>query len=160
MKFRLLPLLLLPLCAAALAASPTAASDPPRVEVRKAHDRAPAHPLLGKKQTGKASYYSHRLSGRKMADGTRLNPRSNAAASKTLPLGTTARVTNLDNGKSAVVEIRDRGPYVRGRIIDVSPETARLLGMGKEGVIRVEVEAIALPPTEGAGEARRGRRGQ
>lgn len=160
MKFRLLPLLLLPCCAAGLAASPTAARDPPRVEVRQAHERAPAHPLLGKKQTGKASYYSHRLSGRKMADGTRLNPRSNAAASKTLPLGTTARVTNLDNGKSAVVEIRDRGPYVRGRILDVSPGTARLLGMGKEGVVRVEVEAIALPPTEGAGEAGQGRRGQ
>jgi len=157
MKFRLLPILLLTCFNAALAA-PHPVVHHSRAEVRKAHQRAPTHPLLGKKQTGKASYYSHRFSGRKMADGTRMDPRSNAAASKTLPLGTKARVRNLDNGKSAVVEIKDRGPYVRGRILDVSPGTARQLGMGKDGIARVEVEAIALPAPEGAGEARRGRR--
>lgn len=103
---------------------------------------APAH-LVGKKQTGKASYYS--LAGRKMADGTRMNPASNAAASKTLPLGTKARVKNLENGRSAVVEIKDRGPYVKGRIVDLTPSTARLLGMGKDGVISVEIEPIFVP---------------
>ena len=55
-----------------------------------------------------------------MADGSPMNPNANTAASKTLPLGTTARVTNLESGKSAVVEIRDRGPYVPGRIVDVT----------------------------------------
>lgn len=157
MKFHLFPILLLPCFNVAIAAHNPATHRLP-AEVRKAQQRVPAHPLLGQKQTGKASYYSQRLSGRKMADGTRLNPLSNAAASKTLPLGTKARVTNLGNGKSAVVEIKDRGPYVRGRILDVSPGTARLLGMGKYGVAMVEVEAIELPAREDSGEARQGRR--
>lgn len=104
----------------------------------------------GRKQKGNASYYSRKLSGRKMADGTRMDPDSNVAASKTLPLGTRARVTNLHNGKSAVVEIKDRGPYVKGRIVDVSPSTARTLGMGKKGVARVEVAPIEVPQKDGS----------
>ena len=103
---------------------------------------------LAKKQKGKASYYSHRFSGRKMADGTRLDPASNAAASKTLPLGTKARVKNLETGKSAVVEIKDRGPYVKGRIVDVTPKTAQQLGMKEDGVAAVEVQPIAPPPAK------------
>lgn len=109
---------------------------------------ADAKKRLAKKQKGKASYYSHRLSGRKMADGTRLDPASNAAASKTLPLGTKARVKNLDTGKSAVVEIKDRGPYVKGRIVDVTPKTAQQLGMKEDGVAPVEVQPIAPPPAQ------------
>jgi len=66
--------------------------------------------------------------GRKMADGTPFDPASNAAASKSLSLGTTARVTNLKNGRTTVVKIRDRGPYKAGRIIDVSPGSADALG--------------------------------
>ena len=65
----------------------------------------------GRKQQGRASYYSTHFAHRKMADGQPMNPQSNVAASKNLPLGTTAKVTNLQNGKSANVKVEDRGPY-------------------------------------------------
>lgn len=100
-------------------------------------------------QTGKASVYAARLRGRRMADGTRFDPASNAAASKTLPLGTTARVTNLENGRTAVVRVRDRGPHVRGRILDVSPRSGRALGMRREGVAPVAVVPTADPLAHG-----------
>jgi rare lipoprotein A len=100
----------------------------------------------GKPRKGKASYYSHRFSGKKMANGEKLDPHSNEAASKALPLGTTARVTNLENDQSAVVVVKDRGPYVPGRIIDVTPSTAEQLGMKKDGVAPVEVKPLKLPP--------------
>lgn len=99
----------------------------------------------GKKRKGKASYYGREFEGKRMADGTRMDPESNAAASKTLPLGTRARVRNLETGDSEVVEIRDRGPYVPGRIIDVTPSTAEELDMKEEGVAPVEVEPLELP---------------
>jgi rare lipoprotein A len=97
------------------------------------------------RQTGKASYYAKFFAGRKMANGEPMRPESNNAASRTLPLGTTAIVTNLENGRSAEVEIKDRGPYVNGRIIDVSPGTARELGMLEDGVVRVEVVPLSIP---------------
>jgi rare lipoprotein A len=100
----------------------------------------------GKPRTGKASYYHDKFAGRKMADGTPMNPDANIAASKTLPLGTKAEVTNLTNGKSEVVEIRDRGPYVDGRIVDVSPKVAEKLGLKEDGVAPVRVQPIELPP--------------
>jgi rare lipoprotein A len=95
------------------------------------------------RQTGKASYYAKFFAGRKMANGEPMRPESNNAASRTLPLGTTAIVTNLENGRSA--EVEDRGPYVNGRIIDVSPGTARELGMLEDGVVRVEVVPLSIP---------------
>lgn len=102
----------------------------------------------GRKQRGKASYYN--LPGRKMADGTPMNPASNVAASKTLPLGTKAKVTNLTNGKSVVVVIRDRGPFVAGRIVDVTPKTAEQLGMRQSGVAAVEVTPLEVPQRDGS----------
>ena len=81
-----------------------------------------------------------------MADGTRMDPLDSNAASKTLPLGTTARVTNLQTGRSAVVTIQDRGPYVKGRIVDLSPATAREIGITRRiGVALVEVEPLRVP---------------
>ena len=100
----------------------------------------------GSKQVGKASFYADKFSGRKMADGSRMDPRDDNAASKTLPLGTVARVTNLHNGRSAVVTIRDRGPHARGRILDVSPRVARELGMTQHGTAPVEVVVMRAPP--------------
>ena len=85
-----------------------------------------------------------------MADGSRMNPNTNAAASKTLPLGTTARVTNLESGKSAVVKIRDRGPYVHDRIVDVTPKVAEKLDMKDDGVAPVVVKPIAVPQPDGS----------
>ena len=79
-----------------------------------------------------------------------MNPNANAAASKTLPLGTTARVINLQSGKSAVVRIRDRGPYVPGRIVDVTPKVAEKLELKEDGVAPVEVRPIAVPQPDGS----------
>ena len=117
------------------------------------HARPPAaHPkprldLSGRTRVGKASFYAGKFSGRKMADGTRMNPHDDGAASKTLPLGTTAKVTNVETGESAVVTIRDRGPYVRGRIVDLSPATAQEVGLDRhEGVSKVAVTPLSLPP--------------
>ena len=104
----------------------------------------------GKARRGKASYYGGKFKGKKMADGSPMNPNANAAASKTLPLGTTARVTNLESGKSAVVRIRDRGPYVPDRIVDVTPKVAEKLDMKEDGVAPVVVKPIAVPQPDGS----------
>jgi rare lipoprotein A len=104
----------------------------------------------GKKRVGKASFYAPMFAGRKMADGTKMDPQDDNAASRTLPLGTTAKVTNLETGKSAFVTIQDRGPYVDGRIVDLSPSTAREIGIShRQGVARVEVAPIAVPLPNG-----------
>ncbi len=106
--------------------------------------------LSGQRRVGKASFYAGRFTGKKMADGQRMDPQGDNAASKTLPLGTRARVTNLDTGQQAVVTIQDRGPHVKGRIIDLSPSTARQLGIHRQdGVARVEVAPITLPLPDG-----------
>jgi rare lipoprotein A len=104
----------------------------------------------GKTRKGKASYYGRDFYSKKMADGTRMNPQSDSAASKTLPLGTKAQVTNLENGNSDVVEIRDRGPYIKGRIVDVSPKTADKLGLKENGTAPVEVKPVEVPQTDGS----------
>ena len=105
----------------------------------------------GRKRIGIASVYAHRFAGRKMADGARMDPHDDNAASKTLPLGTEAKVTNLKTGQSATVTIQDRGPYVKGRIVDLSPQTADKIGITpKEGITKVEVAPIALPREDGA----------
>lgn len=101
-------------------------------------------------QRGEASYYGKEFFGRKMADGTKMDPDSNIAASRTLPLGTVAEVTNLENGKSEVVEIRDRGPYVAGRIVDVTPKTAENLGFKEDGVAPVVVKPLDFPKKDNA----------
>jgi rare lipoprotein A len=85
-----------------------------------------------------------------MADGERIDPHSNIAASKSLPLGTMAKVTNLTNGKSATIKVEDRGPYVGGRIVDVSPAVADQLDLKKDGVAPVEVKPITVPQLGGA----------
>jgi rare lipoprotein A len=79
-----------------------------------------------------------------MAGGTRFNPNSNAAASKTLPRGSFAKVTDLESGKSATV-IEDRGPYVNERVIDVAPKVADQRELKNTGVSRVEVASITVP---------------
>lgn len=106
----------------------------------------------GRKQVGQASYYASKFAGRKMADGTPMRLDSNSAAHRTLPLGTTARVTNMETGATAMVVIRDRGPHTPGRIIDLSPSTAREIGITpRHGVGQVEVEPMTIPPKRGHG---------
>lgn len=112
--------------------------------VQAAGQRSVRH--IPHKQVGKASIYSTRLQGRHMTDGERLNVASNDAASKTLPLGTRARVTDLQTGKSAEVTIKDRGPVPRGRVVDLTPHTAREIGLTKkEGVAPVAVVPTSVP---------------
>jgi rare lipoprotein A len=117
-----------------------------------------AGPVLAEPQSwsGQASFYHpENFTGRPMANGDRFDPRSNAAASRTLPLGTTAEVTNLRNGETREVVIEDRGPYVGGRIIDLSPRTAEELGLRQQGVAPVEVRPTGRLPNH----ARDGRSG-
>jgi rare lipoprotein A len=103
-------------------------------------------------RVGKASVYARKFAGKKMADGTKMNPGGDNAASKTLPLGSTAKVTNVQTGQSTKVTIRDRGPYVKDRILDVSPSTAQKIGIGeKQGVAEVKVDPLEVPTSNGSG---------
>ncbi|MFI4931466.1 MAG: septal ring lytic transglycosylase RlpA family protein [Burkholderiales bacterium] len=118
-----------------------------RIDV--ATDR-PAADLSGRARSGIASFYAKMFFGRKMADGTPMDPEGDNAASRTLPLGTRARVTNLKTGQSALVTIKDRGPYVVGRIVDLSPATARVIGISPQtGLAKVEVTPIFVPLPDG-----------
>jgi rare lipoprotein A len=104
----------------------------------------------GRKEKGRASFYAREFARRRMADGRPMNPNADVVASKTLPLGTTAAVTNLKNGKTATVKVEDRGPYVDGRVVDLSPKVARELEISKkEGLAPVEVKPIAVPQPDG-----------
>jgi rare lipoprotein A len=143
------------LAAASAHAAPAAPTQPaaPAAPAARPHARptathaAPALDRTGRRRIGKVSIYAHRLDGRTMADGTRLDARQDVAASRTLPLGTTARVTNLETGDSTIVTIRDRGPHVKGRIVDLSPAAAAKAGIDRhEGVSTVSVTPIRLPP--------------
>jgi len=133
------------------AARATEAAPRPTAKVASAApDNASNLDRSGRKRTGKASFYAKQFAGKTMADGTPMHPQGNNAASKTLPLGTTAMVTNLETGKTAIVTIRDRGPYVDGRIVDLSPATAQKIGLDKkQGVAKVEVAPIEVPQTDG-----------
>jgi rare lipoprotein A len=91
---------------------------------------------------GMASWYGYDGSGNKTASGERYNPEGLTAAHRSLPMGTKIRVTNTRNGRSVVVRINDRGPFIRGRIIDLSAGAARLLGMISSGVAPVSLEVL------------------
>jgi rare lipoprotein A len=90
-------------------------------------------------QSGVASVYSTE-SGSRTASGVRLNPGALTAAHRSLPFGSRVRVTNRNNGRSVVVMVNDRGPFVRGRIIDVTPAAARALGFSGLASVTVERE--------------------
>ena len=97
-------------------------------------------------QHGKASWYGTRCNGgTRTASGERLSNQAATAAHKTLPMGTQVRVTNLSNGKSEVVRINDRGPYSRGRVIDVTEGVAQRLGFYSRGIVPVKVEVLGDP---------------
>lgn len=95
-------------------------------------------------QQGKASIYADKFQGRRTASGEPHDQNALTAASRLLPLGASATVTNLDTGKSVQVEIIDRGPYVGGRVIDLSRRAAARIGLDRrQGIARVKVEAHA-----------------
>jgi len=93
-------------------------------------------------QTGQASWYGKGFHGRPTASGVRYNMYRKTGAHKTLPLGTYVRVLNLENGKQTIVKINDRGPFVKGRIIDLSYAAARDIGLIGPGVAKVRIEAL------------------
>lgn len=104
-------------------------------------------------QRGKATYYSKRATGSRTSDGSRLHHDSLTCAHRTHPFGTKLKVTNLTNGKSVIVKVTDRGPYGRGRIVDLSYRAAREIGMLSAGVVMVELQVyneskIPLKPEE------------
>jgi rare lipoprotein A len=103
----------------------------------------------GHVQKGMASFYHDSLHGRKTASGQRYNRNGLSAAHKTLPLGTKIKVTDTRTGRSIVVKVNDRGPFVRGRIIDLSRAAANQLGIVKRGVARVEVKVLSKPGQAG-----------
>jgi rare lipoprotein A len=95
---------------------------------------------------GIASWYGRRYHGRRTASGEIFDMTSATAAHPTLPFGTRVRVTNVVNGRSVVLRINDRGPFVRHRIIDVSRRAAELLGFVHDGTARVRVRLVQQAP--------------
>ncbi len=93
----------------------------------------------------RASWYGQEFANRKTADGERFNPNALTAASRTLPLGSVVRVTNLKNGRSVYVRINDHGPYVHGRSLDLSRRAAEDIGMMNTGVARVKITPVSAP---------------
>ncbi len=98
-------------------------------------------------EVGLASWYGPPYAGRKGADGTVYDQNAMTAANLTLPLGSVVRVTNLANDQSVIVRITDRGPFVRGRIIDLSLAAAKATGVYRAGVTKVRIEAVTPPPS-------------
>ncbi len=104
----------------------------------------------GQVLSGIASYYHDSLHGNKTASGKAYNKNALSAAHKTLPLGTRVRVTEPNTGRSVELVVNDRGPFTKGRIIDLSRRAAAELGMIKKGVTKVKVEILSLPGQRGA----------
>ncbi len=93
-------------------------------------------------EAGYASWYGEKFHGRSTASGEIFDMNAYTAAHRSLPFGTRVRVTNEDNGRSVLVRINDRGPWVEGRIIDLSYAAAKQLGMLEAGVVRVRLEVL------------------
>ena len=98
--------------------------------------------LIGHKEVGKASFYANKFQGRKTASGEIFEQNAKTAAHKKLPFGTTVKVTNLKNGKHVVVRINDRGPFVKGRIIDLSRSAFMVINNLDSGIIKVRIEVV------------------
>lgn len=111
----------------------------------------PVPPILGAEEVGLASWYGAPHHGRRTASGEVYDMHRLTAAHKTLPFGTQVLVTNRDTSQSTEVRVNDRGPFVAGRILDVSYAAARLLGAIGPGVIPVRVRILALPARSSAG---------
>ena len=99
---------------------------------------------VAKTQTGKASWYGAGLQGRKTASGERFNMNAYSAAHRTYAFGTKLCVENLRNGRGVTVRVNDRGPFIRGRVIDVSRKAAHSLGMIRSGTASVRVGVVGL----------------
>lgn len=133
----------------ALAACAEQALPPPQIAALPPPTEEPAKDQPFFAQTGVASWYGGFHHGRKTANGERFNMHGMTAAHRSVKLGTVLRVTNLENGRTTTVRINDRGPYVNGRVIDLSAAAAQDLGMKKDGLARVRIEAFAADQAGG-----------
>jgi rare lipoprotein A len=102
-------------------------------------------PVLGAEQEGLASWYGGEHHGRRTASGEPFDMRALTAAHPTLPFGTRLRVTSLASGRAVEVRVNDRGPFVDGRVLDLSQEAARRLGALGAGIVRVRLRIVGLP---------------
>lgn len=102
----------------------------------------PAGPEKHYRETGLASYYAHRFHGRRTASGETYLEDRLTAAHRWLPFGTRLKVTNLTNGRKVYVRVNDRGPFIKGRIIDLSNAAAQKIDMIDQGIVKVTVEEI------------------
>ena len=107
-----------------------------------------AFQVVGRREIGRASWYGNYHVGRKTATGERLDTVHPTAAHRTLPLQSLVKVTNLNNGRSVVVTINDRGPVSPRLLIDVSPRAADELNMRHDGIIPVAIEQVAVARTQ------------
>ena len=98
--------------------------------------------MAGRREFGRAAWYG--MAGNRTASGEILDKVTATAAHRSLPLASYAKVTNLDNCRSVIVKINDRGPYTRGRIIDLSPRAADVLEIKRPGVVAVVVDPLGL----------------
>lgn len=114
----------------------------PRPRYRATIDTNTAAQPTGQSQRGMASWYGPGFHGRRSASGERFNQNALTAAHRTLPFGTKVRVTNLNSGTSVVVRINDRGPFIHGRVIDLSRAAAGAIGMLGSGVAPVQLEVL------------------
>ena len=113
---------------------------------------ATVSPTLRNQEVGVASWYGEPFHGQLTANGERYDMHAFTAAHRLYPFGTRLRVTNLENGRSVIVRINDRGPFVRGRIIDVSLAAATDLGMVPNGTARVRLDRVSVPTSLAAEE--------
>jgi rare lipoprotein A len=135
-------------CVAALVvACVTGCASPHRVRsgsgARDGARQQASPPAWGGVASGIASYYAARFDGRKTASGETFSNRRMTAAHRTLPFGTTLRVTNLTNGRSVTVRVNDRGPFVRGRVVDLSHAAALKLDMIRAGTAPVKLQVVS-----------------
>ena len=126
------------------APEPAQAPSPPSPAETRPPSPAPPTPesATGTAQRGRISLYGDGFAGRKTASGEPFDPAALTMAHRTMAFGTRVRVTNLENRRSVEVVVNDRGPFVRGRIADVSEAAARRLGMVADGVVEAELEIL------------------
>ena len=141
------------LVALALGACTNMREAPPTVAMAPVTTPPVAPPPISHAQVGEASVYARSLSGKTMASGKPFDPNAKVVASKTLPIGSTAKVTNLKTGKSTIVKVEDRGPLPKHRLVDLSPATAKEIGVTKkEGIAPVSIKPISSATTTEASE--------
>ena len=148
-RFAAMLALALAACAPQSVSPPSDVAPVPAVPPSSAAPTAPAPPPVDAKpargERGKVSLYGKEFAGRKTASGALFDPEAMTMAHRTLPFGTRVRVTNLENKRSVEVVVNDRGPFVDGRIADLSMAAARALGMIADGVVDGIVEIVAPP---------------